>query len=69
MPWEHEVAGSNPAAPTTLCRSVQECVPLLEVARCHGLLDDAAHGKLKDDLGEIARMLSGSVCGLDKRST
>jgi len=49
--------------------SVQECVPLLELARRRGLLDDAGHGKLKDDLEEIARMLSGLIRGLDKRAT
>ena len=49
--------------------SVQECVPLLELARRRGLLDDAAHSKMKDDLEEIARMLSGLIGGLDKRQT
>ena len=28
-----------------------ECVPLLELARRRGLLEDAGHGKLKDDVG------------------
>jgi len=41
----------------------------LELARRRGLLEDAGHGKLKDDLEEIARMLSGLISGLDKRST
>jgi len=49
--------------------SVQECVPLLELARRRGLLDDAGHGKLKDDLEEIAKMISGLIAGLDKRAT
>ena len=49
--------------------SVQECVPLLEVARRRRLLDDAEHRKLKGDLEEIARMLSGLISGLDKRAT
>ena len=49
--------------------SAQECVPLLELARRRALLEDAAHGKLKDDLEGIARMLSGLIAGLDKRST
>jgi len=49
--------------------SVQECVPLLELARRRSLLDDGTHGKLKNDLEEIARMLSGLISGLDKRST
>lgn len=47
--------------------SIQECVPLMELARRRGLLDDGAHGKRKDDLEEIARMLSGLISGLDKR--
>jgi four helix bundle protein len=47
--------------------SVQECVPLLELARRRGLLEDARHSKLKDDLEEIARMVSGLIAGLDKR--
>ena len=49
--------------------SVQECVPLLELARRRGLLADAAHAKLKDNLEEIARMLSGLISGIDKRRT
>ena len=49
--------------------SVQECVPLLELARRRGLLEDGRHANLKDDLEEIARMLSGLIAGLDKRST
>lgn len=47
--------------------SAQECVPLLELARRRGLLDDAGHSKRKDDLEEIARMLSGPINGLEKR--
>ena len=47
--------------------SVQECVPLLELARRRGLLADPDHGKMKDDLEEIARMLSGLINGLEKR--
>ena len=49
--------------------SVQECVPLLELARRRNLLDDPRHSKLKDGLEEIARMLSGLIRGLDKRAT
>jgi four helix bundle protein len=49
--------------------SVQECVPLLELARRRGLLDHAEHGAVKDGLEEIARMLSGLISGLDKRAT
>ncbi len=46
---------------------MQECVPLLEPGRRRRLLDDAAHARLKDDLEEIAKMLSGLLSGLDKR--
>ncbi len=47
--------------------SVQECVPLLELARRRKVLGDGIHGKLKSDLEEIARMLSGLIAGLEKR--
>jgi four helix bundle protein len=47
--------------------SVQECVPLLELAERQGLLPANRHGQLKADLEEIARMLSGLINGLDKR--
>ncbi len=49
--------------------SVQECVPLLELARRRGLVEDSDHARLKGDLEEIARMLSGLITGLDKRKT
>ena len=41
--------------------SVQECVPLLELARRRGLLTDDQHLVLKADLEEIAHMLSGLI--------
>ncbi len=47
--------------------SVQECVPLLELARRRGLLDNKNQSNLKTELEEIARMLSGLIAGLDKR--
>jgi four helix bundle protein len=47
--------------------SVQECVPLLELAKRRGLIPIADHLKLKADLEEIARMLSGLITALDKR--
>ena len=49
--------------------SVQECVPLLELARRRNLIDDDRHTGLRDELEEIARMLSGLIRGLDKRAT
>jgi four helix bundle protein len=47
--------------------SVQECVPLLELAQRRGLLEPADHAVLKSQLEEIARMLSGLINGLEKR--
>jgi four helix bundle protein len=47
--------------------SVQECVPLLELAARPGLLKPERHDKLKAELEEIARMLSGLISGLKKR--
>lgn len=49
--------------------SVQECVPLLELASRQGLLRADRHQQLRVDLEEIARMLSGLINGLDKRAT
>ncbi len=47
--------------------SVQECVPLLELARRRRLLADPHHVALKAKLEEIARMLSGLINGLENR--
>ncbi|MCB9858221.1 MAG: four helix bundle protein [Phycisphaerales bacterium] len=47
--------------------SVQECVPLLEIAERRSLISPELHGKLKADLEEIAKMLSGLIKGLEKR--
>ena len=47
--------------------STQECVPLLELARRQGLIQQSDHERLKADLEEIARMLSGLISGLEKR--
>src|SRR5580698_9246827 len=49
--------------------SVQECVPLLELALRQGLIPPDRHEQLKADLEEIARMLSGLINGLDNRQT
>jgi four helix bundle protein len=48
--------------------SVQECVPLLELAARQGLFTSERHQQFKSDLEEIARMLSGLINGLDKRA-
>ncbi len=47
--------------------SVQECVPLLELAQRRRLLTVEDHTSLKGSLEEIARMLSGLINGLDNR--
>jgi four helix bundle protein len=41
--------------------SVQECVPLLELARRRGLVTTDDHEALKSQLEEISRMLSGLI--------
>ncbi len=49
--------------------SVQECVPLLELAVRQKLLKREQHEQLKADLEEVARMLSGLIKGLENRKT
>jgi len=49
--------------------SVQECVPLLELAARQGLLAREQHDELKADLEEIAKMTSGLIKGLERRAT
>jgi four helix bundle protein len=48
--------------------SVQECVPLLEIARRRGLVEAPAAVALKERLEIIAKMISGLINGLDKRA-
>ena len=47
--------------------SVQECVPLLELARRRSLINDVRHVELKSNLEEISKMLSGLINGLENR--
>ena len=47
--------------------SLQECVPLLELALRRKLLTVEDHATLKSQLEEIARMLSGLINGLENR--
>lgn len=47
--------------------SIQECVPLLELARRRTLITGADATELKLRLEEIARMLSGLIKGLENR--
>lgn len=48
--------------------SVQECIPLVEIARRRGLVEEATALALRERLETIAKMLSGLINGLDKRS-
>ena len=47
--------------------SAQECVPLLELARRRGLLDETRHALMRQELETIGKMISGQINGLDKR--
>jgi four helix bundle protein len=47
--------------------SVQECVPLLELAKRRGLIRSEQHLKFKADLEEIAKMISGLINALETR--
>ena len=47
--------------------SVQECVALMEIALRRKLITVEAHVRLRSDLEEIAKMLSGLITGLDNR--
>lgn len=48
---------------------VQECVPLLELAKRRGLILPANHLNLNANLEEIAKMLSGLIVAQDKRGS
>jgi four helix bundle protein len=48
--------------------SVQECIPLLELAHRRGLIDSPSDLRFKSDLEEIAKMISGLINALEKRS-
>ncbi len=47
--------------------SAQECVPLLEIAKRRGLVDEPTALALKERLEIIAKMISGLINGLEKR--
>jgi len=47
--------------------SVQECVPLFEIARRRGFITDAQHVELREELEVVAKMISGLINGLEKR--
>lgn len=47
--------------------SAQECVPLLELGRRRGLLNEERHAMMRTELETIAKMLSGLISGIEKR--
>ena len=49
--------------------SLQECVPLIELAKRRGLIADEASTKLRAEIEVIAKMLSGLIAGLNNRKT
>jgi four helix bundle protein len=49
--------------------SVQECVPLLEIAHRRGFISATDHLATKEALEEISRMISGLISGLENRQT
>ncbi len=48
--------------------SVQECVPLLELAVRRKFIKPDGHQRLRNDLEEIAKMTSGLIKGMDRRT-
>jgi four helix bundle protein len=48
--------------------SIQECVPLLEIALRREVLHRDEHDRLRGELEEVSRMVSGLINGIDKRS-
>ena len=49
--------------------SLQECIPLLELATRRRLMESEQKNLLSDSLEEISKMISGLIKGLDRRST
>mgnify|MGYP002814444043 CR=1 FL=1 len=47
--------------------SVQECVPLLELANRRGLIDKTMHNQSREELETLAKMLSGLIKGIENR--
>ncbi len=47
--------------------SVQECIPLLEIAKRKQLISDAKLSDLLNHLETISKMISGLINGLEKR--
>ena len=49
--------------------SIQECVPLLELALRRKLVEGEEHTQLRGQLEELGKMISGLIKGLEKRAT
>ncbi len=49
--------------------SMQECVPLLELAKRRRLIDEKTHNQLREKLLTIAKMLSGLIKGIERRDS
>jgi four helix bundle protein len=49
--------------------SGQECLPVLEIARRRGFIEESQHAELRAALEELARMLSSLIKGLENRKT
>ena len=48
--------------------SIQECVPLLELAHRINLIDEKIYTQFRNELEAIAKMISGLIKGTDKRA-
>jgi four helix bundle protein len=49
--------------------SVQECVPLLEIAKRRGMIGEEESLHMREQIEIIAKMISGLINGLKKRAT
>jgi four helix bundle protein len=49
------------------CGSARECIPLMEIARRKGLIEESAVSDFRNPLEVIAKMISGLIKGLDNR--
>ncbi|MHC4075795.1 MAG: four helix bundle protein [Planctomycetota bacterium] len=47
--------------------SIQESVPLLELTRRRGLINEVTHNQSRDELETLAKMISGLIKGIDNR--
>lgn len=49
--------------------SIQECLPLLELAARRGLINAQQERTLRDNLEELGKMISGLINGLEERKS